>query len=399
MDERDGPSTPENPEKGTTPARGGGGGRRAVQPRGVGLNLSGRAGPLYCSAFCRILPGKFPMKFHLHLRQQIRDVPDTAAPTATRVTPVPAGTQPTIPTSGGTRHDRPVAAFFDLDKTIIAGSSTLAFSGPLRERGLIGRRALFRSGYAQLMLMVSGADADFMERMRSRISALCAGWDAAEVRSVIEQSIHQILPSMIYAEAVELISEHHRQGHHVVVVSASGVEMVAPIAEALGADDALGTRMEITQGRYTGKIEFYCYGEGKVAAARTLADEGGYRLADCFGYSDSITDLPLLEVVGHPRAVNPDRELRRVAVQRGWPVLDFVAPVSLPSRMSRRARSLLPSGGAKGAGVPKPLLALGACAALAGIVGLTGLTIRRYAGRGSACYPVHPLRHKRVADA
>jgi HAD superfamily hydrolase (TIGR01490 family) len=322
------------------------------------------------------------MNFHPHLRTELAaEVRPAAAATQTPETPETDAAK-TTPTSGGTTPRTPVAAFFDLDKTIIAGSSTLAFSGPLRDRGLIGRRALLRSGYAQLLLMVSGADADFMERMRSRISALCAGWDAAEVRSVIEQSIHEILPSMIYTEAVELISEHRGHGHHVVVVSASGMEMVGPIADALGADDAMGTRMELAEGRYTGEIDFYCYGEGKARAARTLAAERGYRLADCYAYSDSITDLPLLEVVGHPRAVNPDRELRRVAVERGWPVLNFVAPVPLRTRMSQRARSLLPARWSRFTrwtprSIPSPALL-----ALAGLAGLAGLAAMR--GRPNA---------------
>jgi HAD superfamily hydrolase (TIGR01490 family) len=286
-------------------------------------------------------------------------------------------------------------AFFDLDKTIIAGSSTLAFSGPLRERGLIGRRALLRSGYAQLLLMVAGADADFMERMRSRISALCAGWDAVEVRSVIEDSIHEILPSMIYTEARELIAAHRADGDRVVVVSASGVEMVEPVARALGADDAVGTRMQVEHGRYTGEIEFYCYGEGKAEAARALAAEHGYRLADCFAYSDSITDRPLLEAVGHPRAVNPDRELRRLAVELDWPVLDFRPPVPLGTRVGRRARSVLaglprsvlrrvrgelPDRRDAGPVRPSPVpvaLAVGGVAAVAMVAGLTAVRVGR----------------------
>lgn len=237
-----------------------------------------------------------------------------------------------------------VAAFFDLDKTIIAGSSTLAFSGPMRARGLIGRRAMVRSGYAQLMLMVAGADAAFMERMRERISAMCTGWDAAAVREVIEESLSEVLTPMIYAEAAALVAEHCGLGHHVAVVSASGSEMVMPVAAALGAEHCVATRMVVEHGHYTGEIEFYCYGEGKAVAARQLAAEHGYRLEDSYAYSDSITDLPLLEAVGHPRAVNPDRALRQVAERRGWPVLDFVAPVPLRVRVGARVRALLPTG-------------------------------------------------------
>jgi HAD superfamily hydrolase (TIGR01490 family) len=235
-----------------------------------------------------------------------------------------------------------VAAFFDLDKTIIAGSSTLAFSGPLRARGLIGRRAMVRSGYAQLRLMVAGADAAFMDRMREQISALCTGWDAAAVRAVIEESLSEVLVPMIYPEAAALIEQHRALGHPVALISASGMEMVSPVAAALGAKHCVATRMTVAEGLYTGEIEFYCYGEGKAIAARELAAEHGYRLEDSHAYSDSITDLPLLEAVGHPHAVNPDRELREVAMARGWPVLDFVAPVRLHTRVRDRARSLLP---------------------------------------------------------
>lgn len=278
----------------------------------------------------------------------------------------PATGGQTVPGDAHAVQGEGVAAFFDLDKTIIAGSSTLAFSGPLRERGLIGRRALVRSGYAQLLLMVAGADANFMERMRERISALCVGWEVAEVRAVIDQALHEILRPMIYREAADLIDSHRRRGHEVVVVSASGVEMVEPIAAALGAQHAAATRMAVADGRYTGEIEFYCYGEGKATAARELAARHGYRLADCYAYTDSITDLPLLEVVGHPHAVNPDRALRRVAQARGWPVLNFAAPVALHSRMRARVRSLLPAGS-----VPLMLAATG-------VVAITLLGWRRY---------------------
>ncbi|MBV9315084.1 MAG: HAD-IB family hydrolase [Pseudonocardia sp.] len=242
-----------------------------------------------------------------------------------------------------TDRDRAVAAFFDLDKTIIAGSSTLAFSGPMRARGLIGRRALLRSGYAQMLLMVSGADARFMELMRKRISALCTGWEVAEVHSVIQEALPEVITPLIYPEAAALIDKHRARGHHVAVVSASGEELVSPVAAALGAEHCLGTQMAVLDGRYTGEIDFYCFGMGKATAARRLAAEHGYQMNTSYAYSDSITDLPLLEAVGHPCAVNPDRELREIATQRGWPVLDFVAPIPLRARIGARIYALLPT--------------------------------------------------------
>jgi HAD superfamily hydrolase (TIGR01490 family) len=237
-------------------------------------------------------------------------------------------TQAAAAPPSGTRS----AAFFDLDKTIIAGSSALAFSRPFRQQGLISRRAALRSGYAQLLLLLAGADADTMELLRRRITALCTGWEVAQIREIVAETLHDIVVPMVYAEAKELIAEHKANGDEVVVLSASGLEVVEPIAALVGADSCLATRMGITDGRYTGVIDYYCYGEEKARAAREIAAERGYRLADCRAYSDSITDLPLLEAVGHPTAVNPDRALRRVADQRGWPILTFADPVALRVR-------------------------------------------------------------------
>jgi len=224
------------------------------------------------------------------------------------------------------------AAFFDLDKTIIAGSSVLAFSRPFRRQGLISRRAALRSGYTQLLLLLSGADADTMDLLRRRITALCTGWEVAQIRAIVAETLLEIVEPLVYAEATELIAEHRANGDEVVVLSASGLEVAEPIAALVGADRCQATRMRVENGRYSGEIEYYCYGEVKAQAARDIAAAGGYRLEDCRAYSDSITDLPLLEAVGHPTVVNPDRALRRVAAERGWPVLTFVAPVALRSR-------------------------------------------------------------------
>jgi len=228
---------------------------------------------------------------------------------------------------------RPTAAFFDLDKTIIAKSSTLAFSKPFQAGGLISRRAVLRSAYAQFVYLVGGADHDQMEKLRQFMSQLCAGWDVATVREIVADTLHNIVDPLVYDEAVGLIEEHHLAGRDVVVVSASGAEVVEPIAQMLGADRVIATRMEIEDGRYTGGIEYYAYAGEKARAIEELAAEVGYDLADSYGYSDSVTDVPMLEVVGHAHAVNPDKELRRVAGERGWPVLLFSKPVTLRSRV------------------------------------------------------------------
>lgn len=225
------------------------------------------------------------------------------------------------------------AAFFDLDKTVIAKSSTLAFSKPFFDQGLLNRRAVLKSSYAQFLFLMSGADHDQMDRMRTYLTDMCAGWDAEQVRSVVGETLHEIVDPLVFDEAANLIADHKLCGRDVVVVSASGEEIVAPIAAALGATHAMATRMVVEDGKYTGEVGFYCFGEGKVEAIRELAAREGYALEHCYAYSDSITDLPMLEAVGHPSVVNPDRALRKEAGQRGWPVLAFTRPVSLRDRL------------------------------------------------------------------
>ncbi len=236
-------------------------------------------------------------------------------------------------TAANTASSARTAAFFDLDKTIIAKSSTLAFSKPFFNQGLLNRRTVLKSSYAQFIFLLSGADHDQMDRMRTHLANMCTGWDAEQVKSIVNETLHEIVTPLVFAEAADLIAAHKLCGRDVVVVSASGEEIVAPIARALGATHAMATRMVVEDGRYTGDIAFYCYGEGKVEAIRELAAREGYLLEHCYAYSDSITDMPMLEVVGHPSVVNPDRGLRKEANERGWPVLSFSRPVSLRDRI------------------------------------------------------------------
>jgi HAD superfamily hydrolase (TIGR01490 family) len=241
-----------------------------------------------------------------------------------------AAQQQTAATAGSNAR---TAAFFDLDETIIAKSSTLAFSKPFFNQGLLNRRAVLKSSYAQFIFLLSGADHDQMDRMRTHLTNMCTGWDVAQVKSIVNETLHDIMTPLVFAEAADLIAAHKLCGRDVVVVSASGEEIVAPIARALGATHAMATRMVVEDGKYTGEVAFYCYGEGKVQAIRELAAREGYPLEHCYAYSDSITDLPMLEAVGHPSVVNPDRGLRREATDRGWPVLSFSRPVSLRDRI------------------------------------------------------------------
>jgi len=230
------------------------------------------------------------------------------------------------------------AAFFDLDKTILAKSSTLAFSRPFYAGGLINRRSVLRSAYAQFVFALQGADHDQMEKMRAYLSSLCAGWPQQTVKDIVAETLHTIVDPLVYDEAVELIEDHQARGHDVVIVSSSGAEVVEPIGEMLGATRVVATQMVIEDGCYTGAIDFYAYGPTKAAAIRELAQEHGYDLAGCYAYSDSETDIAMLESVGHAYAVNPDKTLRRVAGERGWPVLEFRRPVDLHERTGWRAQ-------------------------------------------------------------
>ncbi|MFJ5675216.1 HAD family hydrolase [Streptomyces sp. NPDC093097] len=232
-------------------------------------------------------------------------------------------------------HSTPrTAAFFDLDKTVIAKSSTLTFSKSFYQGGLINRRAVLRTAYAQFVFLAGGADHDQMERMREYLSSLCRGWDVAQVREIVAETLHDLIDPIIYDEAASLIEEHHAAGRDVVIVSTSGAEVVEPIGELLGADRVVATRMVVgDDGRFTGEVEYYAYGPTKAEAVRELAASEGYDLQRCYAYSDSITDVPMLETVGNPCAVNPDRALRREAVARGWPVVTFSRPVPLKKRL------------------------------------------------------------------
>ncbi|ALV34458.1 HAD-IB family hydrolase [Streptomyces sp. CdTB01] len=253
------------------------------------------------------------------------------------------------------------AAFFDLDKTVIAKSSTLTFGKSFYQGGLINRRAALRTAYAQFVFLLGGADHDQMERMREYLSAMCRGWNVQQVREIVAETLHDLIDPIIYDEAASLIEEHHTAGRDVVIVSTSGAEVVEPIGELLGADRVVATRMIVgDDGCYTGEVEYYAYGPTKAEAVRELALSEGYDLERCYAYSDSATDLPMLQSVGHPHAVNPDRTLRREALARGWPILDFHRPVRLKQR--------IPSFSVP----PRPALvaaaAIGAAAATAGLV-------------------------------
>jgi HAD superfamily hydrolase (TIGR01490 family) len=226
------------------------------------------------------------------------------------------------------------AAFFDLDKTVIATSSVMALGGTFYRDGLISKRTIVRGLSAQVVYLLVGADDNKMERMREAMLALTKGWDQQHVKELVRETLDVVLTPIIYAEALELIEEHRKAGRKTVIVSSSPAETVEPIGEYLGVDDVIATRARLdAEGRYTGQLEFYAYAAHKADAIREMAVAEGLDLAGSYAYSDSITDLPMLELVGHPVAVNPDRELARVAREREWEVRFFQRPVRLRDRV------------------------------------------------------------------
>ncbi|MBC3194133.1 HAD family hydrolase [Pseudonocardia sp. C8] len=246
----------------------------------------------------------------------------------------PAPADPAAEPSPGPA-EAPQAVFLDLDNTIIAGSSALAFARAFAAHGLIDRATVLRGAWAQLLLVLSGADAATMDTLRRRMTLVCEGWEVERVRGIVAGTLQEVIGPLVYPEAVRLIERHRARGSAVVLLSASGLEVVEPIAALVGVDRFRATTMRVVDGRYAGEIDFYCYGEGKARAAREIAAECGFDLARCAAYTDSITDLPLLEAVGMPAVVNPDRELRAVARERGWPVLGFVRAASRRDRLFR----------------------------------------------------------------
>ena len=233
------------------------------------------------------------------------------------------------PTTRGTG-----AAFFDLDKTVIAKASMVAFSGPLHRAGLVSKRMLLRAAWGQLAYAQFGATPAKLAKMRDSVLRLTRGWDQAEISEIVRDTLVEVVEPIVFDEALELMREHREQGRKVFIVSASPEEIVAPLARYLGVDEALATRAELDEhGRYTGRTERYCYGAEKVVAMAEAAERDGIDLAASYAYSDSATDLPMLEAVGHPVVVNPDRELQRAARANGWEVLRFSNRVPLRERV------------------------------------------------------------------
>jgi HAD superfamily hydrolase (TIGR01490 family) len=222
------------------------------------------------------------------------------------------------------------AAFFDLDKTVIAKASIVAFGGHFYRKGLISRRSLLRGLWAQLIFMHLGASEEKLARIRESMLALTRGWKQVEVREIVADTLAGVVEPIIYAEAMDLIELHRASGRRVYIISASPAEIVEPLGGFLGVDQVIASHARIDEdGRYTGEMEVYAYGPYKAELIKAAAARDGVDLAASYAYSDSYTDVPMLEVVGHPVVVNADRVLAKVARERGWQTRQFVRPVRL----------------------------------------------------------------------
>ena len=217
----------------------------------------------------------------------------------------------------------PSAAFFDLDRTLISGSSTFVFGIAAWRAGLVRRGQFVKDASAALAFRLTGASDETSHGVRDRILGAVEGVRHDDLVGLNTDIVPKLM-ERVRPEAKQLVDMHRHAGRATYIVSASPVELVNPLAGALGMTAGIGTVSEILDGVYTGKLAGpFCYGEGKVEAITELARWEGLDLRQCYAYSDSASDLPMLELVGHPVAVNPDSRLERIAHRRGWPIVIF----------------------------------------------------------------------------
>ncbi|NIA24449.1 MAG: HAD-IB family hydrolase [Gammaproteobacteria bacterium] len=219
--------------------------------------------------------------------------------------------------------DDAAAAFFDLDRTLISGSSVFAFGMAAWRHGMVTTNQLLGDAVNAVLFRLGGYSDEKADAVRDRILEAIKGKPVTDVEELGDEVIAQLLDG-VRRESQALIDLHHEAGRDTYIVSASPIEIVREFAEAVGMTGGIGTVSEIADGVYTGRLsEPFCYGKGKATAISKLASERGYDLRLCYAYSDSVSDLPMLELVGHPVAVNPDRALESIAYHRGWPIIEF----------------------------------------------------------------------------
>lgn len=215
------------------------------------------------------------------------------------------------------------AAFFDLDRTIIGGSSMFTFGWVAYRNGFVPTRQLIKDATSAITFQFAGASDDKTEAVKQRILEAIEGAPVTALTDLGDEIIPKLLKD-VRREARGLIDLHTDAGRDTYIVSASPVEIVSQFAREMDMTGGLGTVGEVEDGVYTGRLaEPFCYGEGKADAIRKVAADKGYDLSRSYAYTDSAGDLPMLEAVGHPVAVNPDRALETIAFHRGWPIVEF----------------------------------------------------------------------------
>lgn len=216
------------------------------------------------------------------------------------------------------------AAFFDLDRTLISGASIFPFAVEAWRAGLVTNREIARWTMGAITFAIVGDRGDDVsDSTRTEFLGKVAGV-AVDQLDAVARAMLPGLVNDIRPESSKLIQMHHEKGRETWIVSASPHGIVEPLANALGMDGAIGTKGKVVDGHFTDELDGpFVYGDGKAEAIRSIAEERDYDLEKSYAYSDSISDLPMLEVVGHPVAVNPDGELERIAYERGWPIVIF----------------------------------------------------------------------------
>ena len=215
------------------------------------------------------------------------------------------------------------AAFFDLDKTLIEGSSAIDFARASFKRGLLSRRQLVKDLWANLRFRLHGSTDQSTDLLRARVLDAIAGTRVIDLMRLGPDVFATLLPR-VYPEMLHEAWEHQDAGRPIYIVTAASQEMAESLANVLGFDGGVGTRSEIKDGVYTGRPDGpLTYRDGKPVAMREVAERDGIDLSESYAYSDSESDLPMLRCVGHPVAVNPDSALERVAREEGWRIMRF----------------------------------------------------------------------------
>jgi HAD superfamily hydrolase (TIGR01490 family) len=215
------------------------------------------------------------------------------------------------------------AAFFDLDRTLMAGSSGLHWARAARGAGLLTRRRMARYGWQNVRFRVQGSTDQATDRVRREVGEMIAGQRVVDMQRLAPKVLAGVLPRL-YTQMLDVAHAHQDAGRRVYICTAASQEMAGMLAQVLSFDGALGARLEVVEGRYTGRAAGpLTYREGKAQAMRELSEAEGIDLATSYAYSDSESDLPMLRSVGHPVVVNPDAELTRVAREEGWEIMRF----------------------------------------------------------------------------